>query len=64
MPESRAEQITRWELDGMLEPTCSGCKPFYDSPGLPCQVVEPNHKPSVGCESGQRPHCSCPICWG
>jgi hypothetical protein len=28
------------------------------------EIFAPGHKPRSGCESGGRPHCSCPICWG
>jgi hypothetical protein len=24
----------------------------------------PRHEASRGCESGKKPHCSCPMCWG
>ena len=59
----REEMIKRWESEGRLSPTCPGCKEFYDYPGLPIDVFAPSHKPSGGCESGKRPHCTCDYCF-
>lgn len=59
----RLLMIQDWEARGLLNPSCPGCKEFYDSPRLPSDVFAPRHKNS-GCDSGGRPHCTCPTCWG
>lgn len=63
MNETRDEMIERWERDGLLQKGCAGCQEFYDSPKLPSHVFAPNHKPSSGCQSGKRPHCTCDKCF-
>ena len=61
--ETREEMITRWEKQGRLDPNCTLCKEFYDYDGRPCSVFAPNHQPSINCESGKHPHCTCDICF-
>lgn len=60
---ARAEMILDWEQRGLLDPNCPGCREFYESPRLPNEVFAPRHK-NYGCDSGGRPHCTCPTCWG
>jgi hypothetical protein len=60
--ETRAERIARWEAAGSLDPDCPGCREFYEHPRL--DPFAPHHRPGRMCESGKRPHCTCPLCWG
>lgn len=60
--ETREEAIARWERMGYLDPSCSGCREFYDSGKHPFDVHAPSHKASDRCESGKRPHCTCGDC--
>jgi len=62
--ETRAEQITRWEQEGRLDPECPFCqREFYAAESKPYDVFAPNHKASEGCESGKRAHCTCDTCF-
>jgi hypothetical protein len=60
--ETRDETIARMERDGMLDPTCPGCRERYEAAN-PLDVFAPRHKASANCESGKRAHCSCDRCW-
>lgn len=57
----REEKIARMEADGMLDPSCTGCREFYDHPTV--NPFAPAHKPSPRCESGKHPHCTCDTCF-
>lgn len=59
--ESREEKIERLETQGSLDPTCPGCKEFYEHQTL--SPFAPSHRASAGCESGRRPHCTCDTCF-
>jgi hypothetical protein len=59
--ESRAEQIARWEREGLLDPKCQGCQSYYASDLRPIDVRDPRHVLRVCCN--QR-HGTCPVCWG
>lgn len=61
--ETREEMIARWEKEGYLDPTCLGCKEYYEYPGMPTGVFAPRHSASTRCESGKRPHCTCDTCF-
>lgn len=65
MPETRQEQIARWEREGWLDPACPGCAYIYRATGhLPTEVaMGPHHDPSPCCRSGKRPHCTCDTCF-
>jgi hypothetical protein len=60
--ETRAERIERLEKMGVIEPGCAGCREFYAHPTL--SPFAPRHRPGTYCQSGRRPHCTCPTCWG
>jgi hypothetical protein len=62
--ETRSEALARWERMGWLVRDCPGCKEFYDTPEYPWAVFAPSHEVRDRCESGLKPHCSCPVCWG
>lgn len=61
--ETREDAIKRLEAMGYLDPACPGCAERYAHPGMPFDVMGPNHKASNGCESGKRAHCSCDSCF-
>lgn len=65
MPETRAEQIARWEREGFLDPACKGCAYIYRAKDLlPTEVaMGPSHYASPGCRSGRYPHCTCDSCF-
>lgn len=41
-------------------PDCAECLKYAEEK----ISFHPRHEPSRYCESGKRPHCTCPICWG
>ena len=41
-------------------PDCAECRKYSEEK----ITFHPRHTPSSYCESGKRPHCTCPICWG
>jgi hypothetical protein len=61
--ETRSEALERWEKEGLLDPECFQCGEFRDFPGMPWDCFAPLHKPNPGCDSGQRPHCTCDSCF-
>jgi hypothetical protein len=51
------------------EPNCQGRLRSDADPSCPTCIEigvghGPSHTPSRRCESGRRPHCSCPVCFG
>lgn len=60
--ETREERLARWVVLGAYDPACAMCAKVAAHPTL--SPFQPSHKPSGGCGSGKRPHCSCPRCWG
>jgi len=64
-PETRVEQIARWERDGMLDPSCPMCqREIYEATErMPSDVFMPHHQASPYCKSGKRPHCTCDTCF-
>lgn len=60
--ETREERLRRWELDGIYDPECPGCKTIPEHPTL--TPFQPHHKALPSCRSGGRHHCTCPVCWG
>lgn len=67
--EERTANIQRLEVLGFLDPSCPKCREQYEYYSNKWQPGDggpfaPSHKSSVFCESGKRPHCTCPICWG
>lgn len=61
--ETRKERIERLERMGMLDPDCKTCQEyFYTHHSL--EPFYPRHKPGSMCQSGKKPHCTCPTCWG
>jgi hypothetical protein len=49
---------------GTPVPDCASCAEIAAAAAMGQTPFEPSHYPSAHCESGSRPHCSCPICWG
>lgn len=64
LQETREEMLARWESQGTLFPECPGCRRFYESPDLPCNVEGPRHVPVKACKSGGLLHCTCEMCYG
>lgn len=61
MNETREQMIARLESIGQLDPHCLGCVEQYAA--APNRVYGPSHRPSTRCESGQRSHCTCDVCF-
>ena len=61
--ETREEAIERWEGQGLLVKDCPGCKEYYEFNGKPADLMAPRHSPSIQCQSGKRPHCTCDACF-
>lgn len=60
-PETRVERLARLEAMGLIDPTCAGCREWYEHPNA--DPFAPHHKASNLCESGKRPHCTCEVCF-
>ena len=60
--ETRAERLARWQAMGLYDPDCRQCAAILEHPTL--DPFMPRHKPGARCQSGRRPHCTCPTCWG
>lgn len=60
--ESKQDVISRLEKLGYIAPNCEGCKYFYEA-DHPFNVMAPNHKASVFCESDKHFHCTCDCCF-
>ena len=54
--------LKRLEANGSIVPNCAGCEPWYEAID-PLHVFAPRHKALGVCKSGQRPHCTCSICF-
>lgn len=65
LPETRDEQVARWEANGLLDPTCATCqREVYARPDkMPSDVWMPRHKASASCQSGKHAHCTCDTCF-
>ena len=60
------EIIRECEKVGAIVPGCPGCRDFYTGvlAGYAFSMIfAPRHVPSLRCESGRRPHCTCDTCF-
>lgn len=65
VPETRDEQLARWEREGALDPTCTMCREevYARTDTMPADVWMPRHQASSRCQSGKRAHCTCDTCF-